>query len=85
MPDILTITLSPAVDLATSVERVVAGPKLYCKAPRVDPGGGGVNVARAIRRLNGNALALVAVGGATGENLLRLLAAEGVPAQSVSV
>ncbi|WP_259959762.1 hypothetical protein [Leisingera caerulea] len=41
MSRILTITLNPAVDLATSIERVVAGPKLYCKAPRVDPGGGG--------------------------------------------
>lgn len=85
MPDILTITLNPAVDLSTSVERVIPGPKLYCRESRVDPGGGGVNVARAIRRLNGHALALVAVGGSMGEYLLRLLAAEGVTGQPVPV
>lgn len=80
---ILTITLNPAVDLATSIERVVAGPKLYCATPRVDPGGGGVNVARAIRKLGGNVTALVAVGGAMGERLLQLLAEEDVPVQAV--
>ena len=85
MPDILTITLNPAVDLATSVEKVIAGPKLYCKLPRVDPGGGGVNVARAIRKLGGRATALVAVGGAMGGKLLNLLSAEDVPTHPVQV
>ncbi|MGD9293762.1 MAG: 1-phosphofructokinase family hexose kinase [Roseobacter sp.] len=82
---ILTITLNPAVDLATSVERVVAGPKLYCRKPRIDPGGGGVNVARAIRKLNGSAKALVAVGGVSGHRLLDLLAAEAVPVHPVQI
>lgn len=85
MPGILTITLNPAVDLATSVKQVVAGPKLYCKTPRVDPGGGGVNVARAICKLGGRATALVAVGGAMGERLCTLLAAEDVPTHPVEV
>ncbi|MCO4847181.1 MAG: 1-phosphofructokinase family hexose kinase [Yoonia sp.] len=85
MPDILTITFNPAVDLATSVENIVAGPKLYCKAPRVDPGGGGVNVARAIHKLGGRATALVAAGGPMGEKLLRLLADEDVPTHPVRV
>lgn len=83
--DILTLTLNPAVDLASSVENVVAGPKLYCKASRVDPGGGGVNVARAIHKLGGRATALVAVGGAMGEKLLGLLAHEDVPTYPVKV
>lgn len=83
MSKILTITLNPAVDLATSIDHVVAGPKLYCDTPRTDPGGGGVNVARAIHRLGGDVLALVAVGGAMGERLLQLLAAEGVPVDPV--
>ncbi|MFW8595068.1 1-phosphofructokinase family hexose kinase [Cribrihabitans neustonicus] len=84
MAAILTITLNPAVDLATSVARVVAGPKLYCAAPRVDPGGGGVNVARAICKLGGEAIALAAANGAMGERLLKLLADEGVPAKPVA-
>lgn len=63
----------------------MAGPKLYCKAPRVDPGGGGVNVARAICRLGGIAKALVAVGGTSGDRLLNLLSAEAVPVHPVAV
>lgn len=85
MPDILTITLNPALDIATSVDRVVAGSKLYCKTPRVDPGGGGVNVARTIRRLGGHATALVTIGGAVGEQLLALLAAEDVPTRAINM
>lgn len=83
--DILTITLNPALDVATHVAQVVAGPKLRCAAPRFDPGGGGVNVARAVCKLGGTARALVAVGGAMGDQLLGLLAAEGVPALPVAV
>lgn len=85
MADILTITLNPAVDLATSVDKVVAGPKLYCRPPRIDPGGGGVNVARTIHKLGGRATALLSVGGAMGEFLLGLIAAEGVPTHPVPV
>lgn len=77
--DILTITLNPTVDYATSAPKVFAEQKLRCTTPQIDPGGGGINVARAIRRLDGQATALVAIGGATGAHLLQLLALEGVP------
>ncbi|MGJ8623083.1 MAG: 1-phosphofructokinase family hexose kinase [Yoonia sp.] len=83
--DILTVTVNPAVDLATHVAQVVAGPKLRCGQPRYDPGGGGVNVARAVRKMGGTARALVAVGGAMGVRLLDMLAAEEVPALPVAV
>lgn len=78
MHGILTITLKPAVDYATSTGHVTAGPKLYCRTPRIDPGGGGVNVARAIVKLGGEVQALVVVGGPMGDRLLSLLAAEEV-------
>ena len=83
--DILTITLNPAVDLATHVAKVIAGPKLRCATPRFDPGGGGVNVARAVCKMGGSARALVAVGGAMGARLLDLLAAGGIPTVPVPV
>ncbi|MEJ8561971.1 1-phosphofructokinase family hexose kinase [Yoonia sp. GPGPB17] len=83
--DILTITLNPAVDLATNVAQVIAGPKLRCGPPRFDPGGGGVNVARTVCKLGGVARAIVAIGGAMGEMLIELLAAEDVPALPVAV
>ncbi|WP_299649255.1 1-phosphofructokinase family hexose kinase [uncultured Tateyamaria sp.] len=78
MKDILTITLNPALDLAASVDRVVPDRKLYTTKPRVDPGGGGVNVARMIHKLGGEVTALVAISGATGTRLTDLLTAEGV-------
>jgi len=77
--DILTITLNPTVDYATSAPRVIPERKLRCSDPAIDPGGGGINVARAIRQLGGKATALVAIGGSTGAHLLQLLALEGVP------
>ncbi len=78
MTPILTITLNPALDLATETDVVRPGSKLRCSEPSVDPGGGGINVARAVLRLGGEAFALVAAGGATGSQLLSLLAQEGV-------
>jgi len=41
MTPILTVTLNPALDLATSAEKVQPGPKLRCEEPRADPGGAG--------------------------------------------
>jgi 6-phosphofructokinase 2 len=76
---ILTITLNPTVDFCTTSPSIVPGPKLRCTEPQIDPGGGGINVARAVKLLGGQATALVAIGGATGAHLLQLLALEGVP------
>ncbi|WP_149142612.1 1-phosphofructokinase family hexose kinase [Gemmobacter caeruleus] len=80
---ILTLTLNPALDLATSAAEVRPGPKLRCDAPRVEPGGGGINVARAVHQLGGAATALVALGGATGDRLAQALRAEGVAFSAV--
>jgi len=76
MTPILTVTLNPALDLATATDAVRPGPKLRCDAPRVDPGGGGINVSRVLARLGGDTRAFVALGGATGERLAAALAAE---------
>lgn len=78
MPEILTVTVNPAIDVATSTDHVVPGPKLKCGPTRVDPGGGGINVARVIARFGGDAKAVVAVGGATGEQLISMVRADGV-------
>ena len=78
MPAILTVTLNPTVDLSTAAPSVVPGLKLRCTAPQVDPGGGGINVSRAIKLLGGRSTALVAIGGAAGARLLELLTKEGI-------
>ncbi|MCT4557774.1 MAG: 1-phosphofructokinase family hexose kinase [Pelagimonas sp.] len=78
MPQILTLTLNPALDLATSTPQVVPVKKLRCGPESAEPGGGGVNVARAIEQLGGQARAAVAVGGDTGKALSALLDQFGV-------
>ena len=78
MDRIATLTFSPSLDSATTTPRIYPEGKLRCSAPRFEPGGGGINVARAIRRLGGKSLAIYPAGGATGEHLTGLLQAEGV-------
>lgn len=79
MTDILTITLNPALDISSTVETVQPGHKLRCEVPVYDPGGGGINVARAVHFLGGEATAFVAVAGYRGAHICNLLQAEGVP------
>ena len=83
MTDIVTLTLNPALDLSTSVERLIPGHKLRCGDPRRDPGGGGVNVARVITRLGGAVTAIYPAGGPSGAMLQRLLRHEGVTSHVV--
>lgn len=73
MLPVLTVTLNPALDVTTSIDRLLPQQKLRCGAPRLDAGGGGVNVSRAIRELGGESRAFVAVGGHTGAQLRAIL------------
>lgn len=75
---IVTLTLNPTLDLATAADRIVPGPKLRCDAPRIDPGGGGINVSRAIRILGGESLVMIVAGGPQGATLQDLLRHEGI-------
>ena len=75
---ILTLTLNPALDMASSVPVMVPDEKLRCSEPQLDPGGGGLNVSRAVHALGGESLALVALGGLTGDRLAVLIRREGV-------
>ena len=73
MTDIVTITPNPAIDLSTTVDRILPVVKLRGTSQRRDPGGGGVNVARVIERLGGDAGAIYPVGGSLGALLRRLV------------
>jgi 6-phosphofructokinase 2 len=55
MPAIVTLTMNPALDIATTTARVEPDHKLRGSEPRYDPGGGGINVARAVHALGGDA------------------------------
>ncbi|MDP5308311.1 1-phosphofructokinase family hexose kinase [Paracoccus spongiarum] len=75
---ILTVTLNPALDLSTAADEVRPDLKLRCDKPVVDPGGGGINVSRAIKIMGGASTAMVALGGATGTRIAEMLKADGL-------
>jgi 6-phosphofructokinase 2 len=85
MPQIVTLTLNPAVDKISSVPQVVAERKLRCATPRYDSGGGGLNVARAIQILGGQVTAYWPCGGPMGQLLAVRLDADGVPHRPIPV
>jgi 6-phosphofructokinase 2 len=78
LAEILTLTLNPALDLSATTDAVVPGPKLRLTLPLAEPGGGGVNVSRAVAQLGGTSRAAVALAGPTGAQLQALLAAQGL-------
>lgn len=75
---IVTLTMNPAVDVSTSVARMVPFTKMRCAQAHRDPGGGGINVARVLKRLGVEATAVYPAGGATGQLLANLIEREGV-------
>jgi 6-phosphofructokinase 2 len=79
MTNIVTITLSPCIDKSTSVPALIPEKKLKCVLPKLEPGGGGINVARAIHKLGGNATAIFPSGGYTGKYFNHLLEKEMIP------
>lgn len=84
-PDVVTITLNPALDDSFSVPRLVPGSKMRGSAPQIDPGGGGINVARVLRVLGVPTLAVFPVAGHIGRALTELLEHEGLPFEGIEV
>ena len=78
MQKIVTITLNPAIDKSTTVNAIVPDKKLRCSMPKFEPGGGGVNVSRAIKKLGGSSTAIYLAGSYSGKHFQHLLKEEGV-------
>jgi len=85
MTQVLTVTMNPVVDITTTTPKVERGRKLRCGEARYDPGGGGLNVARMVRELGGQALAFLPCGGATGEMLKDLCAREKLEIETMPI
>jgi len=82
---IVTLTMNPSVDASSRVDHVVPDNKLRCQEPSFEPGGGGINVSRAIKRLGGESLALNVSGGLYGQTVQQLLDREGVKHQPIPI
>jgi len=67
------LSLNPAVDMTYEVPRLIADQKAHAVATRFDPGGNGINVGRALKRLETFAYSYCVVAGEIGELLKHLL------------
>ena len=75
---IVTLTLNPSVDRTVEVETLARGEVMRAQGVRVDPGGKGINVSRALSTHGRPTRAVVTVGGAEGEHLVALLRDTGI-------
>ena len=70
---VLTVTLNPAIDKTVVIPDFTAGRVNRIAQMRQDPGGKGINVAKAVKALGGSSLALGILGGSTGEYIKKCL------------
>lgn len=75
---ILTVTLNPCIDKSSSVEKFEPEAKLRCADILNEPGGGGINVSKALKKLGAESVALFPAGGHNGNMLCSLLDEEGI-------
>lgn len=73
---VLTLTLNPCVDVSYDINRLIEDQKVHANANRLDPGGNGINVARALKRLQIPATACTVLGGEIGDLFTRLVAGQ---------
>lgn len=85
MRRIATLTLNPAIDGACEAERVFPTHKIRTNNERYDPGGGGINVARVVARLGGEAEAYYLAGGVTGAVLDSLIDKAGIARTRIDI
>ncbi len=85
MSSILTITVNPALDVNTRIDQVVVERKLRCEKPLKQPGGGGINVSRALLNLRGDSKALWFCGGHTGSLMHDLLDDIGIDQEAIDL
>lgn len=82
---IVTLTLNPSVDRTVEVETLARGEVMRALSVRVDPGGKGINVARALATHGFASCAVITCGGAEGEHLLALLRETGIDVVPVPI
>jgi 6-phosphofructokinase 2 len=82
---IVTVTMNPALDIATSADLVMPTEKMRCGSVRYDPGGGGINVARVAHALGAPVVAMFPAGGTSGDLLTGMLEATGLPLRPIPI
>ncbi len=75
---ILTVTLNPCIDKSSVAEKLKPESKLRCTEVVNEPGGGGINVSKALQKLETASVALFPAGGHNGNMLCSLLRDENI-------
>jgi 1-phosphofructokinase/6-phosphofructokinase 2 len=82
---IVTLTPNPSIDRAITIPTLGRGEVIRATSSRVDPGGKGVNVSRAIVAQGGDSIAVLPSGGPEGHLMEELLTSAGVPFRTTAV
>ncbi|MCG8967025.1 MULTISPECIES: 1-phosphofructokinase [Streptomyces] len=82
---ILTVTPNPSLDRTYEVPSLDRGEVVRATGERVDPGGKGVNVSRAVTAAGQRTVAVLPLGGAPGALVADLLDAQGIEVAPVPV
>ncbi|WP_128375215.1 1-phosphofructokinase [Streptomyces cavernae] len=82
---ILTVTPNPSLDRTYEVPSLDRGELIRATGERMDPGGKGVNVSRAVAAAGQRTLAVLPLGGAPGALVADLLDAQGIEVAPVPI
>jgi 6-phosphofructokinase 2 len=82
--NILTVTVNPVLDSSTRANYVIPLKKTRCESPVHEPGGGGINVSRAIKKLGGKSTAIFIAGGENGKKIEQFLKNEGITCKVIN-
>ncbi len=82
---VVTLTLTPAIDISSEAETVRHTHKTRTHDETIEPGGGGINVARVLHRLGIDVKALFLGGGVTGRVLDDLLVRAGIERSMIEI
>lgn len=85
MPDIITITLNPAVDKTYIINKLVPEHKVRCANPMIEAGGGGINVSKGLKELGSDTLTVFFAGGRNGDLLQEMLSHEQIDCKTIEV
>lgn len=83
MKPIVTLTLNPAIDVACEADEVRHTQKIRTFNDQIEPGGGGVNVARALCGFAAPVRAIYLAGGAPGRLLDSMVVDRGIDRETV--
>ncbi len=82
---VITLTMNPVLDKSTNADYIVSEKKTRCSQPTYEPGGGGINVSRAMKKLGSESVAYFLSGGDNGRKIQQLLRDEGVEFQATEI